>query len=182
MTSGELLPLRHPVPRPAEEPRQSDVDEWGRSERARAFIRQIYGPLYRHWFRAEWEGLERIPAAGGALLVANHAGAIPADAPAIMHGIEEEVHRPVYGLADYLFRSLPVLGTAWSYLKLRELGVRRPASLDWWGNVTFAAGLIAIAACLVAAVASLLRGRRYVHEEHGPPARQGTRPQELVRP
>ena len=27
----------------------------------------------------------------------------------------------------------------------------------------------AIAACLVAAVASLLRGRRYVHEEHGRP-------------
>jgi len=26
----------------------------------------------------------------------------------------------------------------------------------------------AIAACLIAAVASLLRGRRYVHEEHGP--------------
>jgi MFS family permease len=36
-----------------------------------------------------------------------------------------------------------VLGTIWSYLKLREVGVRRPASLDWWGNLTFAAGLIA---------------------------------------
>src|SRR5215467_1984585 len=37
-----------------------------------------------------------------------------------------------------------VLGTIWSYLKLRELGVRRPAALDWWGNLTFAAGLIAV--------------------------------------
>jgi MFS family permease len=37
-----------------------------------------------------------------------------------------------------------VLGTVWSYLKLRELGVRRPARLDWWGNLTFAAGLIAV--------------------------------------
>jgi MFS family permease len=36
-----------------------------------------------------------------------------------------------------------VLGTIWSYLKLRELGVRKPARLDWWGNVTFGAGLIA---------------------------------------
>jgi MFS family permease len=35
-------------------------------------------------------------------------------------------------------------GTIWSYLKLRELGVRRPAKLDWWGNVTFASGLIAV--------------------------------------
>ncbi len=34
--------------------------------------------------------------------------------------------------------------TIWSYLKLRELGIRKPARLDWWGNVTFAAGLIAV--------------------------------------
>jgi MFS family permease len=39
-----------------------------------------------------------------------------------------------------------VLGTIWSYLKLRELGVRRPARLDWWGNVTFGAGLVAFLA------------------------------------
>jgi MFS family permease len=39
-----------------------------------------------------------------------------------------------------------VLGTIWSYLKLRELGVRKPAKLDWWGNLTFAAGLIAVLA------------------------------------
>jgi MFS family permease len=35
-------------------------------------------------------------------------------------------------------------GTIWSYLKLRELGIRRPAKLDWWGNLTFAAGLISV--------------------------------------
>ena len=51
---------------------------------------------------------------GGALLVANHAGAIPSDAPAIMHGIETELGRPVYGLADYFFRTVPVVGTLWS--------------------------------------------------------------------
>jgi len=113
-TSGALLPLRRPTPSASEEPRHGDVDEWGRSERARALMRQLYSPVYRHWFRAEWEGLERIPSTGGALLIANHAGAIPADAPVIMHGIEEELQRPVYTLADYLFRSLPVIGTAWA--------------------------------------------------------------------
>ena len=113
-TAGELLPLRRPTPGASDQPRLGDVDEWGRSERARALMRQLYSPVYRHWFRAEWEGLERIPATGGALLVANHAGAIPADAPVIMHGIEEELRRPVYTLADYLFRSLPVIGTAWA--------------------------------------------------------------------
>ncbi|HJY01117.1 MAG TPA: MFS transporter [Streptosporangiaceae bacterium] len=35
-------------------------------------------------------------------------------------------------------------GTIWSYLKLRELGVRKPAKLDLGGNLTFAAGLIAV--------------------------------------
>ncbi len=94
--------------------RLSDVDEWGRSERMRALARRIYDPMYRRWFRTEWEGLEKIPTEGGALLVANHAGAIPSDAPVIMHGIEEELKRPVYGLADNLFRTIPVVGTLWS--------------------------------------------------------------------
>jgi 1-acyl-sn-glycerol-3-phosphate acyltransferase len=80
----------------------------------RRLARRLYDPIYQHWFRAEWDGLEKIPRHGGALLVANHAGAIPADAPVIMHGVEKELRRPVYGLADYLFRSVPVVGTMWS--------------------------------------------------------------------
>ena len=112
---GALVPLR-PIEdlQPEHDLRRGDVDEWGRSESARELFRRIYAPLYRHWFRVEWEGLDKIPTRGGALLVANHAGAIPADAPVIMHGIEEELGRPVYGLADHLFRSLPVVGTLWS--------------------------------------------------------------------
>ena len=31
-----------------------------------------------------------------------------------MHGIETELHRPVYGLADHLFSAVPVVGTLWS--------------------------------------------------------------------
>ncbi len=34
-----------------------------------------------------------------------------------------------------------VAGTIWAYLKLEERGVRRPGSIDWLGNVTFAIGL-----------------------------------------
>lgn len=95
-------------------PALSDVDLWGRSDNARRLARRLFDPVYRHWFRAEWEGLEHIPRTGPALLVANHAGAVPPDAPVIMHGIETEIGRPVYGLADYLFRALPVVGTVWS--------------------------------------------------------------------
>jgi 1-acyl-sn-glycerol-3-phosphate acyltransferase len=112
--TGSLLPMRRPAISPSAGVRLQDVDEWGRSERTRALLRRLLGPVYRNWFRAEWEGLEKIPRQGGALLVANHAGAIPADAPVIMHGLEEEVGRAVYGLGDYLFRSVPVVGTAWS--------------------------------------------------------------------
>ena len=113
---GTLVHLPRPAPEPPDlpDPRVSDVDEWGRSEHMRSIVRTIYEPIYRHWFRVEWEGLEKIPVDGGALLVANHAGAVPSDAPAIMHGIETELDRPVYGLAEYIFRELPVVGTLWS--------------------------------------------------------------------
>ncbi|MDQ1397322.1 MAG: hypothetical protein QOG64_2581 [Acidimicrobiaceae bacterium] len=115
--TGELVHLPRPQTdevEPPESPRRGDVDEWGRSERIRELARRLYDPIYRQWFRAEWEGLEKIPTSGGALLVANHAAAIPSDAPVIMHGIETELQRPVYGLADHLFKSLPVVGTMWS--------------------------------------------------------------------
>lgn len=37
-----------------------------------------------------------------------------------------------------------VAGTIWSYLKLEEHGMRTPSRIDWWGNLTFAVGLIAV--------------------------------------
>jgi MFS family permease len=42
--------------------------------------------------------------------------------------------------------SVPVglFGTVWAYLKLEERSKPRRASIDWWGNVTFALGLVLI--------------------------------------
>jgi MFS family permease len=37
-----------------------------------------------------------------------------------------------------------VVATFWAYRSLRELGVRRPARIDWWGNLTFAVGLVGV--------------------------------------
>jgi MFS family permease len=35
-------------------------------------------------------------------------------------------------------------GTVWAYFMLRDIGARKHARMDWWGNILFAAGLIAI--------------------------------------
>src|SRR4051794_14566095 len=42
--------------------------------------------------------------------------------------------------------SVPVglFGTVWAYLKLEERSTPRPARIDWWGNITFALGLILV--------------------------------------
>jgi MFS family permease len=37
-----------------------------------------------------------------------------------------------------------LFGTVWAYLKLVDNGVRVKAKIDWWGNVTFAIGLISL--------------------------------------
>ncbi|MEU8634185.1 MFS transporter [Amycolatopsis sp. NPDC048633] len=37
-----------------------------------------------------------------------------------------------------------VIGTIWAYLKLHDTGIRKHARMDWWGNITFAVGLISV--------------------------------------
>ena len=58
-------------------------------------------------------------------------------------------------LADVSWRSVflvsvvfGVLGTIWAYVSLRELGVRKAARIDWWGNATFAIGLTILLAAV----------------------------------
>ncbi len=102
---------------------------------------------------------------GGAMLIANSSAILTDAFPATERGLALGLNQ-VAGIAGsfiglvlggvlgplnwrYVFLvSVPfgVLGTIWSYLKLRELGIRQPARLDWWGNITFGAGLIAVLA------------------------------------
>ncbi|ANZ37459.1 hypothetical protein BBK82_16795 [Lentzea guizhouensis] len=69
-------------------------------------------PLYEKWFRVETIGLSNVPAAGGALIVANHSGTLPLDALMTSYGIASEHpaqrHMRMLG-ADLVFRT-PVLG------------------------------------------------------------------------
>jgi 1-acyl-sn-glycerol-3-phosphate acyltransferase len=117
---------RLPQPRPAAEPYDPralrelipapdpsrDVDDWGRSERVFSLIEPLLNFYYHYWFRVEQEGIENIPATGGALLVSNHSGALPPDAPMIMQAIRNEhPHaRPLYMLGEDWFKGYPGVG------------------------------------------------------------------------
>jgi len=71
------------------------VDDWGRSERVEQVLdRALLDFFYRLWFRVSVEGVENVPAEGGALLVSNHSGALPPDASMIGKAIKEEHSRP----------------------------------------------------------------------------------------
>jgi MFS family permease len=100
---------------------------------------------------------------GGALLMAN-AGAIITDAfSADQRGLAMGINNVaalagsfiglIAGglLADIDWRlifwinvPIGIFGTAWAYWKLCDTGVRKKEAIDWWGNLTFAVGLIAI--------------------------------------
>jgi 1-acyl-sn-glycerol-3-phosphate acyltransferase len=86
------------------------TDDWGRSERLEgALDRTVIDFLYRLWFRCEVEGVDYIPSHGGALLVSNHSGALPPDAPMIAKAVKEEHPRPrpVYLTAEHFFKGYP---------------------------------------------------------------------------
>jgi 1-acyl-sn-glycerol-3-phosphate acyltransferase len=86
------------------------LTDWGRSERIENVLdRTAVDFFYRYWFRAEVEGIEHVPATGGALLVANHGGALPPDAAMIAKAIREEhPHpRPVNITVEHFFKGYP---------------------------------------------------------------------------
>lgn len=68
-------------------------------------------PLYQSWFRVQTLGLDHVPDRGGALVVANHSGALPLDA--VMTAVALRDHHPAHRHlrmlgADLVF-SLPMV-------------------------------------------------------------------------
>jgi 1-acyl-sn-glycerol-3-phosphate acyltransferase len=95
---------------PIETERQ--VTDWGRSERVEGFFdKTIVDFYYNLWFRCEIEGIEHVPAEGGALLVSNHSGALPPDAAMIAKAIKEEhpQPRPLHLTVEHFFKGYPGL-------------------------------------------------------------------------
>jgi 1-acyl-sn-glycerol-3-phosphate acyltransferase len=105
----DLRDLRGLVP--AAEPGR-ELDDWGRSQRIFDLVEPLLDFYYRHWFRVEVEGIENVPSLGGALIVSNHSGALPPDAPMIMQAIRHEHPRPrpLYMLGENWFKGYPGVG------------------------------------------------------------------------
>jgi 1-acyl-sn-glycerol-3-phosphate acyltransferase len=112
-------PDRRPAPSPRElrelipaaEPGRA-LDDWGRSQRTFDLVQPLLDFYYRYWFRVETEGVERVPSEGGALIVSNHSGALPPDAPMIMQAIRHEhpQPRPLHMLGEHWFKGYPGIG------------------------------------------------------------------------
>jgi 1-acyl-sn-glycerol-3-phosphate acyltransferase len=89
------------------------VTDWGRSERLEGLVdRTLYEFLYRYWFRAEVQGVENVPSAGGALLVASQGAAAWTGGPMIAKALRERSRqpRPVHLLIDPPVQGIPGLG------------------------------------------------------------------------
>jgi MFS family permease len=108
-------------------------------------------------------GFRVIQGVGGALLMANSTAILTDAFPAAERGMAMGINMVaaiagsfiglVAGgiLAEWDWRAvfwinvpIGVFGTVWAYMKLRETGITTKAHIDWWGNLTFAIGLIMI--------------------------------------
>jgi len=105
----DRTPERRRADLPAIEPERT-IDDWGRSEWMESLMdRGLLDFFYHYWFRVEVEGIENVPSDGGALLVSNHAGALPPDAAMISKAIREEHPnpRPLYLTVEHFFKGYP---------------------------------------------------------------------------
>ncbi len=119
---------------------------------------------YRGGAGAIWLiGWRVLQAAGGSMLMANSAAILTDAWPASKRGFALGTNQIAslsgqfvglvaggllaaidWRLVFWVNVPVGVFGTVWAYLRLKEMGERHPARMDWWGNVTFALGLGAV--------------------------------------
>ncbi len=110
-------------------------------------------------------GFRLVQGVGGAMLMANSTAILTDAFPAERRGMALGINQ-VAGIAGsflglviggllsqwhwravfWVSVPLGILGTVWAYHSLRETSQRRAGRIDWWGNITFAAGLTVLLA------------------------------------
>lgn len=91
------------------------VDEFGFDPHFNnAIVRPLLRFFFKSWFRVEVSGIENLPSAGAALLVANHAGVLPFDGLMLSVAVHDEhpSHRDMRLLAADMVFDLPLIGEA----------------------------------------------------------------------
>jgi 1-acyl-sn-glycerol-3-phosphate acyltransferase len=93
--------------------RSEEVDEFGYDPAYEQRVLPVFDFLYDTYFRVEMHGVERIPAEGRCLLVANHSGTLPVDGMMLRLGVRREHpdHREVRWLAEDAIFHFPFLGS-----------------------------------------------------------------------
>jgi 1-acyl-sn-glycerol-3-phosphate acyltransferase len=93
--------------------RSEEVDEFGHDPVYEGKVRPFFDFLYDRYFRVEAHGVERVPAEGRCLLVANHSGTLPFDGMMLRMAVQKEhpSHRDVRWLAEDLIFHFPFLGS-----------------------------------------------------------------------
>jgi len=87
------------------------IDRFGFDEELTTHVLlPLLRPLHRHYWRVSSHGVDHVPTSGGALLVANHAGTLPADALITRLDLFESTGRHARELAADLVFRLPVVG------------------------------------------------------------------------
>lgn len=89
------------------------IDEFGFDEHLlESVLLPALRPLADNWFRVQLNGMENIPEAGGALIVANHAGTVPLDGLMLQLAVHDHhpKQRALRLLAADLVFEVPVLG------------------------------------------------------------------------
>lgn len=77
------------APKPGEAERAGVENDYGLDTAFRRRSEPIFRFFFDHYWRVSVEGLENLPAQGGAILVGNHSGAIPLDATMVAYAISE---------------------------------------------------------------------------------------------
>jgi 1-acyl-sn-glycerol-3-phosphate acyltransferase len=98
---------------------EGEVDEFGFDPEFNSrLLIPVARLLYQQWFRVRMQGLDNVPSAGPALVVANHSGTLPLDAIMLQTGLHDEhpAHRNLRLLGADLVYEVPGL----SYLARRS--------------------------------------------------------------
>ncbi|WP_336366646.1 lysophospholipid acyltransferase family protein [Marinobacter sp. C2H3] len=87
-------------------------DPWGYNNEAIKYGFALTRQLYEHYFRVQADGVERVPAEGPVLIIANHSGQLPIDGLLIGYALASRAERPRIprAMIERFFPTVPWLG------------------------------------------------------------------------